>query len=257
MVFPRPDTPIPDLLQRSQELDDETALKYVKSFLLLRILIGVIGIAMPFLLVLGKLLLFGDHQLGGSLSGYYHTGVRDIFVGSLCAIAIFLLTYMAFHYVWDNVLSIVAGLAALGVALFPTGGASTLTPLQEKWGEPAVSRVHFICAALFIGSLAVISFLFGYREGRKKGSDRSRRLWWRTLHWTCAAVILAAVAYIALTKGLGWRDGHSILYGEAVATLAFGVSWLTKGADWKILLPKAAPSTEASAPAGSPAAAAS
>lgn len=243
MGFPRRDTPIPDMLHECKESNDGTSLTYVKSFLLLRMLIGVIGIALPFLLVFGKRLLFDDDDLGTSLSGYYHTGVRDIFVGSLCAIAVFLLVYMAFYYVWDNVLSIVAGLAALGVALFPTGGSSPLTPLQEKWGEPAVSRIHFICAVVFIVSLAAISFLFGYREGHKDGSGPRRRLWWRSLHWLCGVVILLAVAYVAVTKGFGWRDGHSILYGESIAALAFGVSWLTKGAEWKILrLPKPAAS---------------
>src|SRR5690242_17586595 len=105
MEFPRRDTPIPDMLQRCQESDDDTSLTYVKSFLLLRMLVGVVGIALPFMLVLGKRLMFHDDSLGSSLSGYYHTGVRDIFVGSLCAIAVFLLTYMAFYYVWDNILS--------------------------------------------------------------------------------------------------------------------------------------------------------
>jgi hypothetical protein len=124
MGFPRVDTPIPDILDGCQRSGDDTGLAYVKSFLLLRMLVGVVGIALPFMLVFGQRLLFGDGRLGTSLSGYYHTGVRDLFVGSLCAIGVFLLTYMAFHYVWDNVLSVVGGLAALGVALFPTAGGA-------------------------------------------------------------------------------------------------------------------------------------
>jgi hypothetical protein len=229
------DSPIRDILDGCRQSGDDTGLKYVKSFLLLRMLVGAVGIALPFALVIGERVLFDDDRLGTSLSGYYHTGVRDIFVGSLCAIGLFLLTYMAFHYVWDNVLSIVGGLAALGVALFPTGGPSPLTPVQEKWSEPTVSRIHFICAVVFILSLAAISFLFGYREGRKAGSGPRHKAYWRSLHWLCGAVILVAVAYVAVTKAFGWHDGHSILYGEAITALAFGVSWLTKGADWKIL----------------------
>jgi hypothetical protein len=107
--------------------------------------------------------------------------------------------------------------------------------LQEKLTESTVSNIHFACAVVFILSLAAISFLFGYREGRKRGSGQRRRVWWRGLHVLCGVVILVAVAYVAVTKGFGWHDRHSILFGEAVAALAFGVSWLTKGAEWKIL----------------------
>ena len=247
MGLPRRDTPIPDILRSG----DGIGLKYVKSFLLLRMLIGIVGIALPVVLVVGQWMVFDDEHLGTSVSGYYHTGVRDIFVGSLCAIGVFLLTYMAFHYVWDNVFSTVAGLAALGVALFPTGGPDPLTPLQDKLGESTVSRIHVACAIAFLVSLAVISFLFGRREGTKPESGPRRRMIWRGVHWLCGLVIIVALAFVVVTKLLHWRDGHSILYGEAVAALAFGVSWLTKGANLRILLqptpPPSAPDDSAKA----------
>jgi len=215
--------------------------RYVKSFLLLRLLIGVIGLALPLLLVFGDRLLPGGGRLRESLSGYYYSGVRDVFVGSLCAIAVFLVTYMAFFYVWDNVLSIVGGIAALGVALFPTAGPEPRTPIQLWWGETTVSTIHLTCAAVFILSLAAISFLFGYREGRKDGAGKGRRVWWRGLHWFCGVVIVLAVVYVAVTKLAGRFDSHSLLYGEALAALAFGVSWLAKGAEWRILFQRTAP----------------
>lgn len=34
----------------------------------------------------------------GSLSAYYHSGIRDLFVGSLCVTAVFLITYKMFEH---------------------------------------------------------------------------------------------------------------------------------------------------------------
>ena len=224
--------------------------RYLKSFLVLRLLVGVVGVGLTFALVYGERLLPGHQPLRGSLSGYYHSGVRDLFVGSLCAIAIFLICYMMFHNVWDNVLSTLAGVAALGVALLPTAGPDPGTPLQRWWGEALVGRLHFACAVVFILSLAAISVLFGYREGIKETSGATRRLWWRSFHWACALLIVLSVVFVAVTKLTGRFDGHSVLYGEAAAAIAFGLSWLAKGSEWRILL---APSIRLDAPEPVPA----
>ncbi len=52
-----------------------------------------------------------------------------------------------------------------------------------------------------------------------------------------AGLILLAVAFIVLTQSLGVFDDHSILIGEIVVTVAFGLSWLLKGWD-RAVLPK-------------------
>jgi peptidoglycan/LPS O-acetylase OafA/YrhL len=192
------------------------------------------------LLLVDGLFLAGEMPRG-SLSAYYHTGMRDVFVGSLCVVGVFLITYMAFHYNWDNLLSTLAGLAVLGVAVFPTGGNTPLTPLQERMGEKPVSTVHMLSAAIFILSLAVISFLFGRREGRRPDRTDEQQGRGKLLHWACGLVIIAAVAYVLITKWLGRFDEHSLFYGETIAVLAFGLSWLMKGLELDVLLGRAAP----------------
>jgi hypothetical protein len=220
------------------DLDDGDLqrVNYLRSYLLMRAVIGFIGIGLPVALLLGDGLFLAGEMPRGSLSAYYHTGMRDVFVGSLCTVAVFLITYMVFHYNWDNVLSILAGIAALGVAVFPTGGNSPLTPLQDRVGETAVSRIHFLSAAVFILTLAAISFLFGVREANRpdRTPDQHRR--GKALHWTCAFVIIGAVLGVLATKVLGRFDSHSLFYGETVAALAFGLSWLMKGLELDILL---------------------
>ena len=42
-------------------------------------------------------------EFQGSMSAYYHTGMRDIFVGTLCAIGVFLLIYGLWYPLQGNV----------------------------------------------------------------------------------------------------------------------------------------------------------
>jgi hypothetical protein len=200
-------------------------LGYPRSFLLMRTVIGLIGFLLPFGLMLGDWWIVAGDVPRSSLSAYYHTGVRDLFVGSLFAIAVFLVTYRFFEAIWDNLLS-VAGVAALGVAVFPTASRAPETPLQIRLGENAVSRTHFVCAAVFVLSLAVMSWLFG---NDRPGEDPDPRpAWAAPTHRLSALAIVAAVLYMLAN----WRwqfHAHAVYWGETAATLAFGVSWLVKG----------------------------
>ncbi len=63
----------------------------VLSYLTLRKAVGIIGCALPFVLVIGTAVLQGS-GIQASISGYYYTDMRNVFVGSLCAIGIFLMS---------------------------------------------------------------------------------------------------------------------------------------------------------------------
>lgn len=202
---------------------------YVRSYLIMRFLVGLLGIAVPVLLVLGEPLLFDDRPFPlGSLSTYYYSGAREVFVGSLFVIGGFLATYKIADHSWENVASIVAGLAAATVALFPTGRPGTgvpPTPLQASLGESVVEHVHYGGGAVFFTSLAVISYLFS-RSGPKTG--RRSPAFWRRFHLACCGVIVAALAFALLHLMLDW-PGKGLLIAEIVAVWAFGLSWLMKG----------------------------
>ncbi|WP_426505365.1 hypothetical protein ACPPVO_47030 [Dactylosporangium sp. McL0621] len=212
---------------------------YVRSFLLMRAVIGFIGVALPVALVLGDLALEGGRPRA-SLSEYFYTGLRDVFVGALCVTGLFLVTYKAFEHNLDNLLSNIAGVAALGVALFstdrPRHSTIALTPLQERMGEMPVAVVHYTCAAVFIVCLGIISLYFGIREGnRTELPGRRSPAFWRRFHFTCAAVIGVAVVFIAVTEIGGWLQDYALLVGEALAILGFGASWLMKGLELRVL----------------------
>lgn len=220
-----------DSFARPVDLTDRTdpAVLYARTYLFIRLVVGAIGVLLPFVLwTADALVLHGSITLRYSLSAYYHSGARDLFVGALAVVGTLLITYLTGQrHTWDYWLSTVAGVAVIGVALLPTsrppGNTSAPTPLQRAWGEQLVSTLHFSCAAVFILSLGALCFVFAARDRRYGGHPR--------LHTTCGVLILASAAWAAtglvVPLDFGWVT--SIYLAEVVSGWAFGTSWLVKG----------------------------
>jgi ABC-type arginine transport system permease subunit len=69
---------------------------YRVSNLWTRAIIGILGILLPLIFIFGEaFFLRGGVHVRGSLSAYYHTPMRDIFVAGLCVIGFFLATYLS------------------------------------------------------------------------------------------------------------------------------------------------------------------
>jgi hypothetical protein len=191
----------------------------IHSYLSLRKAVGWIGILLPFVLVLGHLIIFGGDRLLTNMSVYYHTGMRDLFVGAICAIALFLFFYRGYDR-WDNISANLAGFFALGVAFFPT---------VEEGPWDLAAQVHFYSAACFLVTLALISiFLFTRGEYYPSAMKKKRNLVYRL----CGIVMLTALAAIEIF--FLFFDGKNsdtkfVLIAETVTLIAFGISWLTKG----------------------------
>jgi hypothetical protein len=207
---------------------------YLASWLLHRLVVGILGVAMPVVLILGEYLIFPRGPVTfprSSLSSYYYSGLRDWFVATLAATGLFLITYMALHRNLDNLISAVAGAGALGVALFPTGpdyGESS-PPWARVIGVHTCQLIHYTSAVVFIGALAAMSVRFAQRE---RGRSRERAA---ALHVTCALVMaVSAVAALILGSVGVQRVGpfSGLLIVELVCTYAFGISWLVKG--WEL-----------------------
>ena len=226
----------------------------VLHFLTLRKAIGFIGIALPVVLVLGENLrdwLAPQARAAGrvlielSISAYFHTGMRDVFVGSLCAIGVFLLCYRGYDRT-DNLLAKGAGVCALVVALCPTpeasreateGGVRPPDSVTFFSGPNApdptyVGYIHFGAALAFFVLLAVMSLTrFTLTD---PGSPPTRRKEARNrVYRACGIVILLSLVGIAAAKLLldaqAERTSSFVFWFETIAVMAFGVSWLTKG----------------------------
>jgi len=124
------------------------------SYLGLRKGIGFLGLALPIVLMVGKIWLDGG-GIENSISAYYYTGMRNYFVGTMCAIGVFFTSYR--YRREDNYLSDAVAAFAVGVALFPTTPAIA----SPTTSQTIVGYVHLTSASLFFLCLAYFSlFLF-------------------------------------------------------------------------------------------------
>jgi hypothetical protein len=217
---------------------DPSAL-FVHSYLVIRTAVGVIGIILPLVLAIGDWFFVRSQitakglpsvdpatsgwellHLRGSISAYYHTGVGDYFVAGLTVVGALLILYMAGQWdKWDFWLSLIAGVALLGVVFFPTArpdkpipegqvvpamacgqatpAPSDCSPVQTLIGETLTAGIHFGCALIFIALLAVLSFIFAKRMSKFESANK-----YRHAQTVCGCLIIAALAWVAIGHGL-------------------------------------------------------
>jgi hypothetical protein len=169
------------------------------------------------------------------VSVYYYSGVRDLFVAIMASTGVFFIAYKLAEKSLENTLSIVAGISAILIPLFPTRPPSAdipPTPLQKLFSVNEVFGVHFVVSLAFLLSLTGISFMFGWRERkrtRRNGQKVSPKAW-GIYHFACAAIMMLALLWIAVTLSVGWPP-KALLAGEWTTAWAFGASWLAKGSE--------------------------
>jgi hypothetical protein len=199
----------------------------VLSYLGLRKAVGVLGIALPFVLAFGGMLLDGP-GIQTSVSSYYYTGMRNVFVGTLCAIAVFMLSYRGYER-RDDIAGDIACVFSLGVAFLPTAPPGTPSDPHRLIGG-----LHLASAAGFFLTLSYFSFaLFTKTDPTKQPTPR--KLQRNKVYRACGCIMLGAIGLIVLHALLsrditGSLDRLApVFWFEGLAVVAFGVSWLTKG----------------------------
>ncbi|MFC3167674.1 MULTISPECIES: hypothetical protein [Paracoccus] len=212
----------------------------VLSFLAVRRAIGALGFFLPL-----ALLAYGLSSGGilTSISSAYYTPMREVFVGTLIAQAVFLWSYEGFRpdagdLVSDRTTARVAAVAIALVALVPTSPAkapaepsvgTSCTMLQCLLGADLSSLVHLTAAAVFFGALAVyclVLFTKGTVDGAEK--DASNRIY-RICGWT----ILVSIGLVGVMFATGLENRlqglRPVFWLETIATFAFATSWMVKG----------------------------
>jgi hypothetical protein len=211
----------------------------VVNYLNLRRAVGWLGTLLPvILLVANPIALRVVHSscgwLPGSVSDYYYSPVRNIFVGALCALGLFLIAYVG-DDLGDRVITDLAGVFALGVAFFPTTptvasppSATCGTVAQLTTRQQVVGDIHAVSSVLFFLMLAWMAIRFVTNSAQPTPAQLRRNLIYRI----CAIVILASVAATIITNflpaSLRPNFPYLLLY-EAVGIFAFGASWFVKG----------------------------
>ncbi len=196
----------------------------VLSYLDLRKAIGIIGMALPFVLAFGKIIIESP-GIQSSISSYYYTVMRDVFVGSLCAIAVFLLSYRGYER-QDNIAGVLAGLLAFGTAFFP------IAPANATGRQMIIGAAHLLFSASFFLTLAFFALIL-FRK-TNPGKPMTEKKQQRNLVYAiCGYAIIDCVALTVLVHFMPsdspvWKI-KPIFWLETAAILAFGISWFVKG----------------------------
>jgi hypothetical protein len=196
----------------------------------MRRMIGILGILLPFIVVLGSSI-NGKIMILDSLSSYYYTNVRDFFVGLLFGVSLFLISYKGYETI-DNVITNLSGIFALGIVAFPT------LPFSSKVARVGIFLVpkdisqylHVTFSVLFLLSLAFNSLFLFTRHSEHLSREKKIR---NTIYNACGILIIISVICIVLyieflTKTFLSRY-YPVLTFESIALISFGVSWLVKG----------------------------
>ena len=192
------------------------------SYLGVRRAIGVIGVSLPFVLLIGAWVLDGV-GVQASISDYYYTVMRNVFVGSMVANGVFFLSYRYARL--DTALATLIGLTAIGVALFPT------TPVPASPGQIAIGTVHFVCATVFFSTLAVYSFFIFTKTdpSRPMTPEKKQRNVVYRASGIAIVVCLVLIGILTFVPAGPIDELKPVFWLETVASVAFGLSWLIKG----------------------------
>src|SRR5262245_15328900 len=207
-----------------EPLDNE----FVISYFTLRKAIGWLGLLMPIIVRLGARVLEGIPS-NESISAYYYTRMRDVFVGTLAAIGVFLFCYRGPDK-QDNILTNVAGLCAIGIGLLPT--APEYHPLiLQKFPSVLSSDCYnirgpigfhiYAVAAFFL----IISYLTIFRFPKpSQPYITKQKLSRNKIYVACGIVMVIMLIAVVAIKEIA--PERSVFWPETIAIFAFGIAWL-------------------------------
>jgi hypothetical protein len=222
---------------------------------------GLLALAFPILLwPLGAQFLGTSLQI--SMSAYYHTDLRDVFVGILVAIGTFLILYKGFSRREDWALNI-AGISAIGIAIFPTSPNWSLQgPAKSIFGcKPLCDAVcmkytekldrtfqffidnfwlHGICVGIFFVAIFFVCKVCSKETLETIECLTTRKLFER-LYLIWGSLMLAIPAFIFVIGMFGPKlstlffdinidhcKNPWTFFAEGAAVWSFSFFWLTK-----------------------------
>lgn len=214
------------------------------SYLMLRSLLGIIALLLPILLYV-----FNGNQLKSSISHFYYSSSSVLFIGSLFAFGLFLISYRGREKesrISDNTITNIAGVLAIIVAIIPTafchspecslqiasklGECCDGESLTTQWihNNQTMNTIHLVSAGLFMINMGIMSFF------RFTKNPKSQTYLW--FYRTCGLLIWASILImmIGIFFNLNVFD-HFIFTFETIALMVFGISWLVKGKPTQII----------------------
>ncbi|GAA0712479.1 DUF998 domain-containing protein [Aquimarina litoralis] len=208
-----------------------------KSMYSLRKTIGILGLALP------MLLLVSHQQLLSSMSHYYYTAGGVFFILILSAFGLILINYRGYpkqegESYSDRLITTVAGICILITVLVPTKSENPLgslffTDTPYLFGHESngfLGAIHLLSAALFFMLLGYMSFS-KFVLNHNASASRNR------LFKRCGIIVwgsigmLVAIFVLETILGINFDDiiPAYTFWLEWVAVYAFAVAWLVKG----------------------------
>lgn len=199
--------------------------------------IGWISLLMPITVRLLAYLFYGIKG-SNSISAYYYTSLRDVFVASLVAGGVVLFFWQAETPV-DRLVVKIAGVAAAGIGLFPMNiapgvivSSQTTNPADEtqliaalQHGPHGPLGYHFLFVSVFF-ALACYLVTFRFRANTPRFPTR-QKVQRNNLYVLFGFLMAIAFAWIGIIVLAGKHN--SIFWPESLAVMAFAAAWLVKG----------------------------
>jgi hypothetical protein len=206
------------------------------SYFFLRLGMAVIALALPPVLWLGGKF-WMNTQLQNSMSAYYHTEMRDVFVGCLCAVGCYLLLYKGFSRAEDWALNL-AGIFAIGIAFFPMSDMELLrcaplcgddcmmlSPLLDRTFQPLLaSGFHGYFAVAFFLLIAFVC-IWCSRDTLKLIENRNERRLFSLVYKVLGTLMIVLPLTVATLSLLG-KGPADVCRNPMVYRIEFAAVWI-------------------------------
>ena len=186
----------------------------------LRILIGLAGILLPWLVVLIT------RSWPESISiTYYSLYAVGIFMIILGAASVLLICYKGYDR-GDDITATIAGVFGLLICLFPTKypDAPELTAGIFQW--PSTVNVVFHCIGAF-GFFGAIAYMSIFRFTKTDGALTTNKKIRNCIYRVCGVGMLASFL-LMLLKYTSFAPANLVWIVEMISLTFFGISWLVK-----------------------------
>lgn len=206
----------------------------VNTYRRIRKAIGILGIALPFVLITFSMIPLFPTQVQPSISDYYYTNLRELFTGCLCAVGLFLIRYQGHRnpnfFKNDSKLTNIAGALAFGVALMPTSPPNCEAKIYSiiPYCDDRLGWLHYGFAAVFFLTIAIIAinvFTIGQIENSQLDKSILNE---NNIYKTCGALMLLFLILTPICAHYQCFTNSTLVF-ESLMLIAFGIAWLIKG----------------------------
>lgn len=198
-----------------------------QSYYKLRIGMTIMAFVLPVALLVTALV-SGQFDAQELLSAYYHTPMRNLFVGTLVSIGAFLYLYKGFSQ-RENIALNVAGMLAALVAFLPDKVPELVATSAPAWlpADPFVAPVpHKVVAIAFFIVIAYVC-LFKSRDTLALMKDPIKKAHYIKVYRLYGVLMIVLPLVAAICSYFSIRF-YTVFIAEVIALWVFAAFWLTK-----------------------------